>query len=140
MNTEGFFRKLQNFMGYRLAFLRNFILIKESNLKNYATGKRVDTFSALHYSLLIRRTKLHCSEISKKLFPEYHDRRTTERACSNMYIHSDFFIDTDLLFPEYHDRRTTRRTCSNMYIHSDFFIDTDLLQTELKRVVDLKYK
>ncbi|KRX24297.1 hypothetical protein T07_8233 [Trichinella nelsoni] len=44
-----------------------------------------------------RRKKLHYSEISKKLFPEYHDRRTTERTFSNMYIHSDFSIDTDLI-------------------------------------------
>ncbi|KRY34327.1 hypothetical protein T01_11617 [Trichinella spiralis] len=25
------------------------------------------------------RTKLYCSEISSKLFPDYHDRRTTKR-------------------------------------------------------------
>ncbi|KRX52262.1 hypothetical protein T09_4265, partial [Trichinella sp. T9] len=33
------------------------------------------------------RAKLYCSEISKKLFPNYHDRRTTIRTCSNMCIH-----------------------------------------------------
>ncbi|KRY33916.1 hypothetical protein T01_6550 [Trichinella spiralis] len=46
------------------------------------------------------RTKLYCNEISKKLFPEYHDRRTTERTCSNMYIYSDFSIDIDLFQTE----------------------------------------
>ncbi|KRY45259.1 hypothetical protein T03_16034 [Trichinella britovi] len=35
------------------------------------------------------RAKLYCSEISKKLFPNYHDRRTTIRTCSNMCIHSE---------------------------------------------------
>ncbi|KRY34573.1 hypothetical protein T01_6482 [Trichinella spiralis] len=35
------------------------------------------------------RAKLYCSEISKKLFPDYHDRRTTIRTCSNMCIHSE---------------------------------------------------
>ncbi|KRX65938.1 hypothetical protein T06_12919, partial [Trichinella sp. T6] len=44
------------------------------------------------------RTKLYCNEISKKPFTDYYDRRTTEQTFSNMYIHSDFFIDIDLLF------------------------------------------
>ncbi|KRX26332.1 hypothetical protein T07_9959, partial [Trichinella nelsoni] len=43
-----------------------------------------------------RRAKLYCSEISKKLFPGYHDRKRTEQTCSNVYIHSDFSIDIDL--------------------------------------------
>ncbi|KRY45073.1 hypothetical protein T03_788, partial [Trichinella britovi] len=114
--------KLQNVMGYRLVILakmaKKLFLIFETfvipivivrsrrlgnawirflhsttcYLENYATGKRVDTFSALRYS-----TKLHCSEISKKLFPDYCDRRTTERTCSNMYIHSEFSIEIDLV-------------------------------------------
>ncbi|KRY07294.1 hypothetical protein T12_16758 [Trichinella patagoniensis] len=33
----------------------------------------------------------------------------------------------DLLFLDYHDRRTSERTCRNVYIHSDFSIDIDLL-------------
>ncbi|KRX15554.1 hypothetical protein T07_9415 [Trichinella nelsoni] len=45
-----------------------------------------------------RRTKLYCSEISKKLFPDYYGRRTTERNCSNVHIHSDFSNDIDLKF------------------------------------------
>ncbi|KRY07813.1 hypothetical protein T12_4064 [Trichinella patagoniensis] len=32
------------------------------------------------------RAKLYCSEISKKLFPDYHDRRTTIRTCSNIVV------------------------------------------------------
>ncbi|KRX79136.1 hypothetical protein T06_11689, partial [Trichinella sp. T6] len=44
-----------------------------------------------------RRKKLHCSEISKKLFPDYCGRRTTEWTCSNMYIHSEFSIEIDLV-------------------------------------------
>ncbi|KRY55444.1 hypothetical protein T03_4518, partial [Trichinella britovi] len=47
--------------------------------------------------LMLIKTKLHCSEISKKLFPDYCDRRTTERTCSNMYIHSEFSIEIDLV-------------------------------------------
>ncbi|KRZ85599.1 hypothetical protein T08_4498 [Trichinella sp. T8] len=47
--------------------------------------------------LMLIKTKLHCSEISKKLFPDYYDRRTTERTCSNMYIHSEFSIEIDLV-------------------------------------------
>ncbi|KRY31796.1 hypothetical protein T01_837, partial [Trichinella spiralis] len=43
------------------------------------------------------RTKLYRSEISKKLFPEYHDRISTERTCSNVYILTNFSIDIDLL-------------------------------------------
>ncbi|KRX26173.1 hypothetical protein T07_12911, partial [Trichinella nelsoni] len=42
------------------------------------------------------RTKLYCSEISSKLFPDYNDRRATKRTCSNVYSHSDFSIDIDL--------------------------------------------
>ncbi|KRZ51031.1 hypothetical protein T02_15754, partial [Trichinella nativa] len=34
-----------------------------------------------HNRLNKRRTKLHCSEISRKLFPEYHDKISTERTC-----------------------------------------------------------
>ncbi|KRX66529.1 hypothetical protein T09_8971, partial [Trichinella sp. T9] len=48
--------------------------------------------------LMLIKTKLHCSEISKKLFPDYCGRRTTERTCSNMYIHSEFSIEIDLKF------------------------------------------
>ncbi|KRY31670.1 hypothetical protein T01_8004 [Trichinella spiralis] len=44
-----------------------------------------------------RKTKLYCSEISKKLFPDYHDRRTTERTCSNVYVHSNFSTDIGLV-------------------------------------------
>ncbi|KRY15172.1 hypothetical protein T12_4785, partial [Trichinella patagoniensis] len=40
-------------------------------------------FHHSHNRLNKRRTKLHCSEISRKLFPEYHDRISTERTCSN---------------------------------------------------------
>ncbi|KRY27238.1 hypothetical protein T01_11645 [Trichinella spiralis] len=39
----------------------------------------------------------------------------------------------DLLFPDYHDRRTTKRTCSNVYIHSDFFIDINLAEFWINR-------
>ncbi|KRX72927.1 hypothetical protein T06_4888, partial [Trichinella sp. T6] len=42
-----------------------------------------------HNRLNKRRTKLHCSEISKKLFPEYHGRISTEWTCSNV----DLFIE-----------------------------------------------
>ncbi|KRX77607.1 hypothetical protein T06_4809, partial [Trichinella sp. T6] len=53
-----------------------------------------------HYSpsrLNQPRTKHYCKKISKKLFPDYYDRRTTERICSNMYIYSDFSIDIVLI-------------------------------------------
>ncbi|KRZ53887.1 hypothetical protein T02_9940 [Trichinella nativa] len=50
-----------------------------------------------HNRLNKRRTKLHCSEISRKLFPEYHDRISTEQTCSNVYILINFSIDIDLL-------------------------------------------
>ncbi|KRX84211.1 hypothetical protein T06_1346 [Trichinella sp. T6] len=43
--------------------------------------------------LMQRRTKIHCSEMCKELFPVYHDRRTSERNCNNVYIHSYFCID-----------------------------------------------
>ncbi|KRX42699.1 hypothetical protein T03_13774 [Trichinella britovi] len=43
------------------------------------------------------RTKHYCKKISKKLFPDYYDRRTTERTFSNMYIYSDFSIDIVLI-------------------------------------------
>ncbi|KRY50767.1 hypothetical protein T03_6005 [Trichinella britovi] len=54
-------------------------------------------FHHSHNRLNKRRTKLHCSEISRKLFPEYHDRISTERTCSNVYILINFSIDIDLL-------------------------------------------
>ncbi|KRX42850.1 hypothetical protein T05_2515 [Trichinella murrelli] len=58
------FRKLQNVMGYRLFHIdkEKCFLEFQPKLpcscgkiasKNYATGKRVDTFSVLRYSLLI---------------------------------------------------------------------------------------
>ncbi|KRX26325.1 hypothetical protein T07_12473 [Trichinella nelsoni] len=49
-------------------------------------------FQHLPNCLSQSRTKLYCSEISSKLFPDYHDRRTTKRTCSNVYSHSDFPI------------------------------------------------
>ncbi|KRY45883.1 hypothetical protein T03_1734 [Trichinella britovi] len=50
-----------------------------------------------HLVKIYRRPKRATQvEISKKLFPDYHDRRTTEQICSNVYIHSDFSIDIDL--------------------------------------------
>ncbi|KRY11847.1 hypothetical protein T12_140 [Trichinella patagoniensis] len=51
------------------------------------------------------RTKLYCSEISLKLFPDYYDRRTTEQTCSNVYIHSDFSIDIDLVIEKFSFKR-----------------------------------
>ncbi|KRY31457.1 hypothetical protein T01_3925 [Trichinella spiralis] len=57
------------------------------------------TLSDFHHSrnrFNKRRTKLHCSEISRKLFPEYNDRISTERTCSNVYILINFSIDIDL--------------------------------------------
>ncbi|KRX33455.1 hypothetical protein T05_15502, partial [Trichinella murrelli] len=66
---EVFSGKLQNFMGFMASWT---------------------------FRLSQPRTKLYCSKISKKLFPDYYDRRTTERTFSNMYIHPDFSIDIDL--------------------------------------------
>ncbi|KRX14675.1 hypothetical protein T07_12546, partial [Trichinella nelsoni] len=43
-----------------------------------------------------RRTKLYSCETTKKLFLDHHDRISTEHSCSNVYIHSDFFIDIHL--------------------------------------------
>ncbi|KRX55785.1 hypothetical protein T09_5498 [Trichinella sp. T9] len=55
--------------------------------------------------LMLIKTKLHCSEISKKLFPDYCGRRTTERTCSNMYIHSEFSIEIDLVMEKFRSKR-----------------------------------
>ncbi|KRZ56080.1 hypothetical protein T02_11260 [Trichinella nativa] len=52
------------------------------------------------------RAKLYCSEISKKLFPYYHDRRTTVRTCSNVYIYSVFFIHIVLIIEKFSFKRS----------------------------------
>ncbi|KRY39710.1 hypothetical protein T01_9223 [Trichinella spiralis] len=78
--------KLQNLMGY-------------GHATTIITG-RVLTPTDFHHltnHLNQLRMKLYCSEISSKLFPDYHDRRTTKRTCSNVYIHSDFSTDIDLI-------------------------------------------
>ncbi|KRZ93520.1 hypothetical protein T08_4373 [Trichinella sp. T8] len=101
-------------------------------LEKYATENRQDIFycnlltisdrlmpTDFHYlpsRLNQPRTKHYCKKISKKLFPDYYDRRTTERTFSNMYIYSDFSIDDD--FPD------------NRKVQSE---------TESKRVDYLKY-
>ncbi|KRX12503.1 hypothetical protein T07_7715 [Trichinella nelsoni] len=51
------------------------------------------------------RTKHYCSEISKKLFPDYYDRRTTERTCRNVYIYSVFFIHIVLIIEKFSLKR-----------------------------------
>ncbi|KRX35025.1 hypothetical protein T05_12581 [Trichinella murrelli] len=81
----------------------SFILIKDICIQIEQQRLLPDRFltpSDFHHShnrLNKRRTKLHCSEISRKLFPEYHDRISTERTCSNVYILINFSIDIDLL-------------------------------------------
>ncbi|KRY31442.1 hypothetical protein T01_10117 [Trichinella spiralis] len=80
---EAFSRKLQNFMGFRASWTWFFF------------QKSPKTFFQ-NFRLSQPRTKLYCNEISKQLFPEYHDRISTERTCCNMYIYSDFSIDIDL--------------------------------------------
>ncbi|KRY15500.1 hypothetical protein T12_9474 [Trichinella patagoniensis] len=113
--------ELQNLMGYGLGwFCENhcysYILIKDSASERFSGAylnifesrqsqqrllpDRVLTPTDFHHlpsRLSQPRTKLYCSEISLKLFPDYYDRRTTEQTCSNVYIHSDFSIDIDLV-------------------------------------------
>ncbi|KRZ82236.1 hypothetical protein T08_8913 [Trichinella sp. T8] len=107
---------MQTFRGYRLFVLKNigenvfsklFLLTKDSVLVNLSgncdplsdkekSGRNFLDFHHLPGRLNQPRTKLYCSGISKKLFPDYYDRRTTERICSNVYIHSGVSIDIDL--------------------------------------------
>ncbi|KRX69220.1 hypothetical protein T06_3444 [Trichinella sp. T6] len=113
--------ELQNLMGYGLGWLcenhcYSYILIKDSASENFSGAYlnilesrqsqqrllhgRVLTATDFHYltnHLNQLRTKLYCSEISIKIFPDYHDRRATKRTCSNVYIHSDFSIDIELI-------------------------------------------
>ncbi|KRY22246.1 hypothetical protein T12_5726 [Trichinella patagoniensis] len=56
------------------------------------------------------RTKLYCNKISKKLFTEYHDKKTTEQTFSIMHIHSDFSIDIDLA-EFWRTREAVERNC-----------------------------
>ncbi|KRY39782.1 hypothetical protein T01_12838 [Trichinella spiralis] len=71
-------RKLKNIMEYRLyCFSEN----EQQRLLPHRVLTRIDFHNSPN-RLNQRRTKLHCSEISRKLFPEYHDRISTERTCS----------------------------------------------------------
>ncbi|KRY35251.1 hypothetical protein T01_7383 [Trichinella spiralis] len=69
---------------------------KKSIFGEEALSRKLQNFIRLSQP----RTKLYCNEISKQLFPEYHDRISTERTCCNMYIYSDFSIDIDLFQTE----------------------------------------
>ncbi|KRZ93464.1 hypothetical protein T08_15159 [Trichinella sp. T8] len=60
------------------------------------------------------RTKHYCKKISKKLFPDYYDRRTTERTFSNMYIYSDFSIDIVLIIEKSNLKRNRNSSISNL--------------------------
>ncbi|KRY33378.1 hypothetical protein T01_19 [Trichinella spiralis] len=44
-------------------------------------------------------------EVSKKLFPDYHDRKTTVRTLSNVFVLSVFLIDLDLLIEKFSLKR-----------------------------------
>ncbi|KRX21168.1 hypothetical protein T07_9258, partial [Trichinella nelsoni] len=117
---KAFSRKLQNFMGFMASwtwfffrksaktFFQNFAVRQTVAVRNQGAIARCyiqvisrntqpETAGIRLFRLSQPRTKLYCNEISKKLFPEYYDRISTERTCSNMYIHSDFSIDINLL-------------------------------------------
>ncbi|KRZ57425.1 hypothetical protein T02_12837 [Trichinella nativa] len=50
--------------------------------------ERVCTTTDFHHSpnrFSQRRTKVLCTELSKKHFPDCHDRRTTEHSCTNVH-------------------------------------------------------
>ncbi|KRZ84694.1 hypothetical protein T08_16537, partial [Trichinella sp. T8] len=58
------------------------------NLQNFMVSMASWTWDFHHLPSRLNqpRAKLYCSEISKKLFPNYHDRRTTIRTCSNIVV------------------------------------------------------
>ncbi|KRX42660.1 hypothetical protein T09_12608 [Trichinella sp. T9] len=50
--------------------------------------ERVCTATDFHHSpnrFSQRRTKVFCTELSKKHFPDCHDRRTTKHSCTNVH-------------------------------------------------------